>query len=72
MFLIDAQPTTANRWRPRRNKTYSFFSDNFTQVYTIIVGTIFYQIKKKFNLVNEVKLRSREGIPRLKTDVETV
>jgi hypothetical protein len=30
------------------------------------------KFNKKFNLVNEVKLKSREGIPRLKTDVETV
>ena len=30
------------------------------------------KLNKKFNLVNEVKLKSREGIPRLKTDVETV
>jgi len=36
------------------NKTYSFFSDNFTQIYTIIVGTLFYKClvigQNQFNL----------------------
>ena len=30
------------------------------------------KFNKKFNLVNEVNLKSRVGLPRLKTDVETV